>query len=428
MNYWTGISQRAKWVGFLWLIGFPFPSSSGSVDLSFEQALEVMHATNESIRAGRMEENQRQHERSAARGLYFPKVTTSGRYTRIDEPISIDLNPIRSAILGLHSDVPPLAIPSFEQPVQDERFWRINAQVVWPVFTGGRIRAANRAAEMREVETQEKRRRTEHILITELVRRYFGVRLAKNVVSVRKQVLDGIERHLFEARRLEENGMIAPAERLHAEVSRAEADREYKKSVRNLEMARSALYNILSSHEDFEPVSPFFLLRQVEPLENFRQQAIVSSPILRQIAAQQGLAHQNNKKERGAFFPDVYLFGSKELYKDDLTLLDPEWAVGIGVNFSIFEGGSRLHRLEAARYLERKVEALGQRAQRDVETLVEKRYDELQNALEQFESIETSFEFAEEYLRMRTRAFEEGLATSLDVVDAQLALMKNAKG
>jgi hypothetical protein len=100
--------QRMKWVVFFCLLGFLFPSSSDSVNLSFDQVLEMMYTTNESIRAGRMEENQRQHERSAMRGLYFLQISTNGRYTRIDDPIRIDLDPIRSYI-GM--TIPSLRIP-----------------------------------------------------------------------------------------------------------------------------------------------------------------------------------------------------------------------------------------------------------------------------------------------------------------------------
>jgi len=67
---------------------------------------------------------------------------------------------------------------------------------------------------------------------------------------------------------------------------------------------------------------------------------------------------------------------------------------------------------------------LEQRANRDIETLVEKRYHELMKALEQHEALESALVSTREYLRVRTRSFEEGFATSVDVVDAQLALSR----
>ena len=54
--------------------------------------------------------------------------------------------------------------------------------------------------------------------------------------------------------------------------------------------------------------------------------------------------------------------------------------------------------------------------------LVESRYRELKKAVEQFDSLTATIVLAEENLRVRSSAFEEGFATSLDVVDARTTL------
>ena len=73
---------------------------------------------------------------------------------------------------------------------------------------------------------------------------------------------------------------------------------------------------------------------------------------------------------------------------------------------------------------EARVDELAKRARRDVETLVEKRYREARKALEQVEAFGAALELARENQRVRTRGFEEGVATSLDVVDARLSLAR----
>lgn len=52
---------------------------------------------------------------------------------------------------------------------------------------------------------------------------------------------------------------------------------------------------------------------------------------------------------------------------------------------------------------------------------MEKRYQELMKALEQYNAIAASRNLTEEFVRIRQRVFEEGMATSLD---AQLALSR----
>ena len=395
---------RAATILFVIVIVSPHPAAAAEV--SFDLALKQLHSANETLQAARMEESQRESERSAARGLYFPRIEASAKFTRIDDPITITIPKIGTI------------------PVQDDQFWRANVSFKWPVFTGGRILAANRAAEAYLEESHEKRRRAESGLISELARRYYGLRLAQQVTEVRREVLSGMGHHLSDARKMEEQGIIARSERLHAEVTRAEADREYKRALRNAALARTALNDILSSREDVTPTSPLFIVRDIGPLEAFREQGLSGNPALKQLTAQREVAHQGYKKELGTFAPEVFLFGVNEIYREDLTLLDPRWAVGVGVTFNLFEGFAGQHRVAAARKQEKRLEHLHQAGRLSVATLVESRYQEVMKALEQYEMLETSGKFAEEYLRIRKSAFAEGYATSLDVVDAELALSK----
>jgi outer membrane protein TolC len=129
-------------------------------------------------------------------------------------------------------------------------------------------------------------------------------------------------------------------------------------------------------------------------------------------------------KEIGAMLPQLSLFGQYELYRHDLTVMEPKWAVGIGVTLPLFEGGSRVNKIGSAKSVESRVSYLEAQAGKDIEVLVEKRYQELGKALEQFEMLETSLASAQEHLRIRKRSFEEGYAMSTDVVDARLALSR----
>lgn len=394
-------------------------------DLSFTEALNKMRNTNKALTAAKSEEVRFNYERKAARGLFFPRLDANASFTEMDDKIIIDLNDIRSAMLFLHSDNPAAnMLPSFETQVQDKGFWKFNATLTWPIFTGGKILAANNAAEARLNESKEKTKQVEDGLISELVSRYFGLRLTQSVVDIRKQVLDAMDRHLYEAKRLEEEGMIAKVERLHAEVFHSEAQREYKNAKRNMEIARAALNNTLSDDGNVEPVSPLFIFKKIESLSDFQQAAIEQNPILKQVDSKRELAHQGYNLKFAEFLPQIYVFGKKEIYTKDLTILEPDWAVGVGLKINIFEGLAKYNRLKASEYLENQVSDLYIKAQQDILTLVEKRYNELMNASEQYESTNSALEFAEEYVRVRTRAFEEGMSTSVDVVDAQLALSR----
>ncbi len=401
-----------------------YPARSCGEEMSFSDALVKARESSEGLKAAREEIQQRKYEKAAAAGLFLPRAQLGMRYTHIDDPIIIDLNDIRGAMMRLHPAVPSTMFPSFELTVQNDEFLKGNISAAWPVFTGGQIIAANRAADSLLTDAKEKQRSTESLLVSDLVRRYFGLLCARQISRVQGEVLEGMEQHLRDARSLEENGMISRGERLHAEVARAEADREYKRSVRDEELSQEALNIMLNTTEAVKPSTNLFLLKRLEPIDHFLEAAVERNPVLRQISAQKRAAHQSYMKEIGSMLPQISLFGQYELLRRDLTLLEPRWAVGVGLSLPIFEGGSRLNRIASARSIESRAASVRAQAGKDVELLVRKRYQEVNKSLEQFQMLETTLGSAEEYLRIRRRSFEEGYATSTDVVDARLALAR----
>jgi len=393
-------------------------------DLSFDRALKILMESNESLLAAQQEMSQKNQEMLATRGLYYPKIEMGGRYTHIKEPLTIDLDPIRQAILSVHPEIPPDLVPLFQTTVQDDSFANASLNLTWPIFTGGKILAANANAKAQLKESQETARWTENKLISHLTELYFGLCLAQYVENVRFQVLEGLNQHVYQARRLKEEGLISRAECLHAEVSQAEADRELKKSRHDVTISRIALSNILAGTKINYADSPLFLIPDIPPLDHFIREAVSKHPALGRLSTSREMAHQSVRAENARWFPKIYVFGKRELYTPDLTLLDPEYAYGIGAKLTVFEGFSRKHRTKAAKHLEKRIELIEQKTRRDIITLVEKEYTELLKSLEQNEVLAKSLLLAEENVRTRTHAFEEGFATSLDVVDAQLALAK----
>jgi outer membrane protein TolC len=395
--------------------------------LPLAEALDEVMSGHESLQAAAAEIEAREREVRAARGLRWPRVELAARHTWIDTPIIIDLDPVRQAMLGLHPGVPPAALPPFILEVQSDQFWRAHLEAVWPVFTGGRVTAAGRAASAELDDARQQRRQTVQGLTTELVRRYFGQRLAEQVLAVRAEVLAGLDRHLYEARRLEEEGLIARAERLRAEVAHAEAQRQVLAAERTLAVARTALKALLDparGGSEIETVSSLFVLPALAPLDTFRAAALRHHPALARLDSRRELARQAVAAEQGRWLPEVFLFGRRELLEDDLTLLEPAWAAGVGARWTLLAGGDRWHRGHAAQARERRVEHLQGRARRDLSTLVDQRYQEVLQARDQFDALAVALGLAEENQRVWSASFAEGMATSLDVIDARLALSR----
>jgi outer membrane protein TolC len=394
-------------------------------ELSFQDALAQALQANEALLAARAEVEQKQESAAAMDGLLWPHLGVSGEVVEFDDPLVLDLDPIRSVILKLHPNVPAAAVPHFKETLLDQTVARANVHGSWTLFTGGKIDAARGAARAELATARASSAEVREHTTAEVVHRYYALRLARTAQAVRQEVLDGMQEHLRQARRLEEEGLIARAERLHAEVALAEADRQVKKAARDEELARIALSAVLSADtEELEASSPLFVLSSPPPVAELLGAAGEHNPVLQRIAAQEQLAKEGSKAARAKYFPDVFAFGMRQLREADLMPIEPRWAVGVGLKIDLFDGFERGHLLNASQARERRVAFVDSRARRDIATGIEKRYREMLSAREQLDALGASRALAEESLRVRTRAFEEGLGTSLDVVDARLALEK----
>ena len=218
--------------------------------------------------------------------------------------------------------------------------------------------------------------------------------------------------------------MIAKAERLHAEVARAEADRGLKRARRNVAIATTALSNLLefSPGETPDPVSPLFLSKGIGDLSHFTDAAKRLSPVLGQLKEKARQAGEGIKVAKAGHLPSFYLFGKRELRTQDLTTMEPAWAAGVGVDLPIFEGFSVANKLRAATSRKAQVVHMEAQVRKDILTATEKNYHEALAQLEQYEALQVSLALAQEAVRVQSRAFEQGFSTSLDVVDARLTL------
>lgn len=410
--------------------------------LTFDEALAVTLTENPAMEASRYEERAAEQERRAAIGLRMPQISVAGAYAYLGKDIEVDVNGLKGDVklladkIGQSGLIPPELLPTIGQltgplfakdwalPLQERSFGFVGGEVTVPIWLGGRINAANRAARINERTAAAQGTQTRNALVSELVERYFGLALAHQVVEVRQQVVDGVRRHLDDAIALEKNGMIAYSERLYVEFKMAEAERELENAKLQEQTISAALANTLGRETECIPVTSMFILTRPEDVVYYRQLAADHNPLLDQVALKRQLAVEGVRAQRADFLPQVAAVGGATFYNYQVTDMMPRWAVGVGVSLKIFNGLNREFKYSAAQQTVRRVQALERKASEDIGVLVEKLYNQMNHYANQMISIEASLAFAEEYLRSKNAAFLEGMSTSSDLIDAELNLAK----
>ena len=418
------------------------PAQEQGRTLSLEEALEMTLSDNPAIRAAEFNRRAAQQERRAAIGLRMPQIGITGSYAYLGKDIEIDLNNMKTPVQNLAGQIlqsgmiPSDYIPSISQmlsgamaaswalPLQDRSLGFVGGDVTVPLWMGGKITAANRAARINEQTARSQGIQQRNALVSELVERYYGLALARQVVVVRQQVVDGVRKHLEDAAALEAQGMISRSEKLYVEFKMSEAERDLQNAQSQVETIAAALNSTIGQTDDYQPVTAMFILERIEPLDHFRTLAAERNPLLDQVDQKRRLAYEGVRAQRSSFLPQVVAMGGMSFYDYQVSKVLPRWAVGVGVNFKLFDGLNREYKYSAAKQTVRRVEALQDKAGNDISVLVEKLYNQMENYRTQMASIEASLAFAEEYLKTKNAAFLEGMSSSTDLIDAELNLAK----
>ncbi|NLC61796.1 MAG: TolC family protein, partial [Gammaproteobacteria bacterium] len=238
------------------------------VELTFEQAHARLEQVSDALAAADANLRGKQDLADASRRMRLPELSLEARYMEFQKTLELppgSLAPVAEAF-GIDS---PLR---FRQ-----RDWRMRPMVtaVLPLYTGGQIPAAQGAAAAAVREADAERAQQAQRLVSELVEAYFGLRLAGQVVAVRREIRDGMERHLAHTVLLEREGFATRAQRLQATVARDASEREYRKAVNERDAAAAGLALMLRSGGPLAPATPLFVdSAPVGTLEEFTRAAL----------------------------------------------------------------------------------------------------------------------------------------------------------
>ena len=440
---------RAAVCGFLF---FPFPAAAQSITL--DDAVAITLQNNERVKQYQEKVEQKIRGNNEAWGNFLPSVQLQASANHMNDPLTFDLDPIRQAMIQLQANnqvnfakmqnpgLTPAqlaavygqasaqlngALPLFVETFKKQDYPDAAFVGIQPLFVGGKLIAAKKFAssELRASEAELRQIRDE--ATRDAINAYLSVVLLNHAIAVRSDVLAGMKRHAQDAARLAQEGLIAPHHRLRAEVAVADAEQNLFQDINRRDIALFALRNVMGMPDD-APIAvndtlayhPYADSAEISLAEAFERQ-----PILTMIGEKKIAAEQNYNVERAAFLPQIAAFGKYELYPQYLSSLEPRWIIGVQLQYPLFTGLARVNALQSASHLEREVGYMDDQAHRQVDLWVNKSYREMRNAAMLYEKLGASVILGEENYRVNEKRFQTGLGTSLEVIDASLALEKN---
>ncbi|HNY30692.1 MAG TPA: TolC family protein [Fibrobacteria bacterium] len=432
---------------------------AGASEKSLQQAIVQLENGNLALKAQSRKAETATEQKLAARGNFLPVVRLDVGLTHLDRDIVLDMDPIRDAMVQLQtSDAVSLskldyamknptspampaaaqmavkngaaaqlntALPHFVKTSKEQDDWEAAVVAYQPLFHGGRILAAQRVAGSREKAAMADLARQTNDLRRDFTKLYLQASLLRSSIALRNESIGAIEHHRLRARTMVEQGMADRAALLRAEMTLAEARTSLSDDSAKLESIALTLAQMAGSDE---PITPSDTLRpppSPPPQEGLEERIEGQNPLLASLAAQQELARRAIDVKTADFLPEIGAFGKYELNQDAAkAAMAPCWVVGVKGSVNLFRGGGDWYGRMAARSTELEVAALRNEARNALVAQSKRQFLSCKQSRTRWLNLRSQAELARENHRVVSMRFEQGLATSLEVVDAWLAMQK----
>jgi outer membrane protein TolC len=414
-----------------------------SMQLSLDEALRLAIENSDELAMARAGAEAARARLGQARAGFFPGVSASASYTRLDEAPYLDASgfgqmfaPVLVPFQYLVDEglLDPATLEGLQGggadriPLGDDELYSIALSVRQPLFTGGAILSAHGAARHGARAGELSARRTEDRLRYDVTQAYVGLVQARSAVAVMEALDAQMRAHLSDAEAMYDQGMLLQSDLLASRVRMSQVELDHTRARHLSRLASSALAFVIGADVDVE-IEPTDDLTgpSVPPgdLDVLTRTALESRPDLRAARELAGAADNAVSLARSDYFPKLVLVGSYNWDRPDRQY-QPEfyehWSVTLAAEMNVFDWGLTRNRVREARAGLKQAERGRDMMQDAVRVEVRRSYLELEEAIEATLIAESGLRQARESMRLAREGFRNGTVANSDVLAAQTAL------
>ncbi len=401
------------------LIGWNAAAQEAPVRLTLEEA--IARGLANSQRLAELQARQAGAEAAEAgrAAASMPVLALQAGYTRTNHVEEFGITQPGLPLRIIYPDVP------------DNFRTRIDLQ--WPIYDGGRTDALARAARAEREAAGEDLAAARADLRLEITRAFWALVTARDTERVLAGALDSLDAHVRDLRSLLEQGFIPPNEVLTAEAHHSR-ERVLAIEARNARAVVDADLRRLLGTEAEGPIDPAVPL---EPSSLFSAapnppagNAGAARPERRALERRADAQRARGDAAASASLPQIgaaagydYASPNPRVFPRIAEWRD-SWDVSVNVNWLLWDGGRRRAELAEAAAGVRAAEARVSEFDRQAAFEVRQRQLEIESSRAAIAAASDGIRSATEARRVVGERFRAGVATSTDLLDAEVAVLQ----
>ncbi len=395
-------------------------AATGTVtELTLDQALAMARKRNRSLVVERARLAQAQTSIEQAWAALFPTITAQGKYTHNDSEAKFRL----AATMADPTTMPPTAaVPAQVLTLQPQEQLDGNVSATMPLIAPAAYPALE-AVKSNVHAAEANLEVSEDQVLFSVAQTFYAAGISDEVLVARRSNVSVAKVTLDNARTRKDAGTVTKVDVDRAELALVRAEQQEREAV----TARDQTYRALATLIQAE--SPFHVSISA-PGAAYRvdNQSLDMALHLRpEFRAYEETARSADQQRRAYFWkwsPTLSAFGTARRFNyQTFTTKDYAWAVGVQLDWVIFDGGTR----DAQRHL---AAAQAEEAMARTEVLRDSINDDLANGSRSLETKQKAVETAErsvtlarETLDLVRTQYEAGSVTQVDLLQAQDSLV-----
>ena len=397
------------------LIQPPPPPLRLTIDDAINRGLETSHRVAEVIARGQAAD--------AATGVHhaamLPQVAAQAGYTRTNHVDEFGIPLPTNQLRVIYPDIPDN--------------YRTRLDVQWPLYTGGRLDALERAARIEATASADEVAAARADLTLDITRAYWNLVTSTESLHVVEQAVARIDAHLRDVRNQLTAGLIPPNDVLTVEAQQSRQRMLAIQARAIVDVAEAELAKLVGAAPGTR-VDPAVAIdvpaAESTPVDVLvdaaRRQRPERAMLLKRVSAANGRAAAAGAGSK----PMIAVGGGVDYARPNPRIFPREgswrssWDASVNVNWPLFDGGRTGSEIVEAKATAR---ALQERlADFDASLAVElrQRLNEVSSSRAAIDAATDAVRSATEARRVLGERFAAGVATSTDVLDAQVALLQ----
>jgi outer membrane protein TolC len=348
-----------------------------------------------------------------------PLVAALGGYTRTNHVDEFFIATPGQPLRVLYPDVP------------DNVRTRLDFQ--WPIYSGGRADALERAARAEREAAGSDLRAARADLTLEITRAFWALVTAREAEDVLNQSVESLDAHVRDMRSRFEQGLVPPNEVLSAQAQRSR-QRVLALEARNTRAIAEADLRRLIGEDPAGPIVPQIAAADLPAAPPDVDALIAEARRLRpeRAAFQQRIAASRAREAAAGAStrPQIGLAAGYDYARPNPRIFprvdawDDSWDASVNVSWSLWDGGRRRAEQAEAFAGTRAIEARAGDFDRFLTLEVRQRWYELDSSRASIEAASDGVTAAVEARRVLRERFVAGVATSTEVLDAETAVLQ----